>query len=512
MRGLWMFLTYAILAFAPALANAQNSPAGSPLLAQLGSRLSTLPGPFEALADPATRFKPSGRRVMLTAFVNEAASGTDERQSIRSLLESVFKSYESAAEKGGMAHDLAGALAFYVGASYRAYMGGAELSETGSAFVARQIQAALDTPQMRAASDLEKQQLYETYIMLAGLLAARQEIAKGDAAAIKELRPFGADGLKQLLKVDLSRVKITDEGLRITPIGGAGNLPAKSSALKTLLFTAAAPWVRQNHADGITLTLRKEGYLNSVHTVSVVLTGALPIAGSLQKSLHKYWREQVLSIMKGNVQPFAMVSIHPTGARYASAEKSLETRAGGIRWNVIYQLIDGGDVVYPVMILQSENFSDPDGQLDRLLATLRVPGGAPPAKPLATTADLARSWSTAASSVMNYVNTYTGANAGTSVIAYRQSYSLKPNGTYTGSFNGINNGRVIKSTEKGTYRLQGNRLIFKESNGRTTTKYFLGIDTPPGATGPIMLLLNPGYPANSANIGLYGEKYGLDGK
>src|SRR5688500_7344372 len=114
MRCLTMLATCAFIAFAPSLAHAQTSSSGSHLLSQLGSRLSILPVPFEPVKDPATRFKPSGRRAMLTAFVNEAASDPDERRSIRTLLETVFTSYESAAAKGRLAHDLAGALAFYI--------------------------------------------------------------------------------------------------------------------------------------------------------------------------------------------------------------------------------------------------------------------------------------------------------------------------------------------------------------------------------------------------------------
>ena len=115
------------------------------------------------------------------------------------------------------------------------------------------------------------------------------------------------------------------------------------------------------------------------------------------------------------------------------------------------------------------------------------------------------------SSSLNYV-TASGAYAGSSHVAYAQSYSMKPDGTYTGSFGGISNSMRIRSKEKGTYRLQGDLLIFSHSDGRTTKRRFLGIDTPPGAKGPIMLLLDPQYPLNSGNIGLYGEKYGIVSK
>src|SRR5688500_8684009 len=97
MRCLSMLAACALFALAQPQTHAQNPPAGSPLLAILGSRLSTLHGPFEPLQDPVTRFKPSGRRVLLTAFVNEATSDPDQRKNIRALLESVFTSYESAA-------------------------------------------------------------------------------------------------------------------------------------------------------------------------------------------------------------------------------------------------------------------------------------------------------------------------------------------------------------------------------------------------------------------------------
>ena len=445
---------------------------------------------------------------MLGAFVNAASTDPGQRQSVRTLLESVFSAYETAAEKGGIANDLAGALAFYVGANYSACTGGTDISDVGSGLIVRQIQAALDTPQMRAAKDLEKQQIYENYIMLAGLLGARQQLAEGDAAATNELKSLGAEGLKYLLKVDPSRVKITDEGLRIIPIGGAASLPAKGSALVTLNFSAPPPWVRTNGSDGITLEMKKDEFYDKATTI-VVLTGALPMAGSLQQTFRKHWREQILTILEGKENPFVMSTLLGPGIRSGFVQASMKSRQTGSNWSVSYYVVDAGTKVYPVMVLQAGFLKEQQAALDQLLRSLRIPGGAPPARPLASKAELARSWSTTSSSVTNYVNTYSGAHAGTSVSAYGIYYVMKPDGTYTNTFAGFTNSTRIKEKAKGTYKLVGDLLLFTDSNGRTTKNRFLGIDTPPGATGPIMLLLNPAYSLTSSNIGLYGERYGV---
>src|SRR5207247_1979089 len=132
--------------------------------------------------------------------------------------------------------------------------------------------------------------------------------------------------------------------------------------------------------------------------------------------------------------------------------------------------------------LQSGFLKEQEAALDQLLRSLRIPGGAPPAKPLATMAQLGRNWSTTSSSVTNYVNSYTGAHAGTSIIAYGIYYTMKPDGTFSHIFSGINNSARIKEKSKGTYKLEGDLLLFKESNGRVTKNRFLGIDTPPGAS------------------------------
>ena len=502
-------LTFASVHPSPAIA--QNSSTLSPLLSSLGARLASGQVLPDAPSIPATRFKSTGRRTMLEAFVTAASEDAGQRENLRTLLRAVFTAYEAAAEKGGISNDLAGALAFYVGANYTAYTGGAEIDEAGSALVARQIRAALETPVMRAASDSEKQQLYENFIMMAGLLSARQELAKGDPAATKALRALGAEGLKYLLGVDASRVKITGEGLRITPAGGAIT-PPKGRPLKTLLFSASSRWVRKDHDDGLTLSVRKEEYLSSDAMINIVLTEPLPFAGSLQQSFRKYWKEKVLTLMKGEDRPQVLLTMIG-GRRCAFAERSMDSIQTGVSWNTRYLLIDGGDALYPAFILKSHNFSDSPGSgkgvAEQVIATFRVPAGAPPAKPLATKADLSRNWSASASSVTNYVNAYTGANAGTSILAYSQTYTFKPNGTYTGNFGGINNGARMKSAEKGTYKLQGDLLVLTESSGRVTKKRFLGIDTPPGAATPLMVLLNPQYPLTAANIGLYGEKYGV---
>src|SRR3989442_8483740 len=100
---------------------------------------------------------------------------------------------------------------------------------------------------MRAASDAEKQQLYETFIMLAGLMTARQAAAAADAAALKELRPLGAEALKLLLKTDPSKITINAEGLRLA--GASPSCSGSTSGLHTLQFTAPPQWKRKIGVD-----------------------------------------------------------------------------------------------------------------------------------------------------------------------------------------------------------------------------------------------------------------------
>src|SRR2546423_6610231 len=157
-----------------------------------------------------------------------------------------------------------------------------------------------------------------------------------------------------------------------------------------------------------------------------------------------------------------MLRVLSPGIRAAFVQESMDSKQGKARWNVTYLIVDGGAKVYPVMVLQSGYSNDQQAALDQLYASFRIPGGAPAAKRLATNAELARTWSMSTSSSLNYV-TASGAYAGSSHVAYAQSYSMKSDGTYTGSFGGISNSMRIRSKEKGTYRLQGDLLIFNHS-------------------------------------------------
>jgi hypothetical protein len=168
-------------------------------------------------AVPATRFKPSGKRLLLDAFVNDMGKTKEQREALRKIFAGVFQAYEPVADKAGFSNDVAGALSFFIAMHYSAYNDGATVSDADTVAIARQLRAALDGKEMRKASNIDKQKMYETYVMLGGFtLALSQSAATGkDDDLLKLRKQMGEDGLKSLLKVEPSRVKITDQGLEI---------------------------------------------------------------------------------------------------------------------------------------------------------------------------------------------------------------------------------------------------------------------------------------------------------
>jgi hypothetical protein len=175
--------------------------------------------PATTNAVPATRFKPTGNRLLMNSFVNTLGKTQEQKDSLRQVFQEVFKAYEAEAAKSSVANDIAGAMTFYIAAHYSAYNDGTDVSETGTEAMVQQLRTMFDSEGMRKASNADKQKLYETFVMLGGFtLAVSQAAADSKDADMPKLRKqMGADGLKSLLKVEPSRVKISDKGLEIGP-------------------------------------------------------------------------------------------------------------------------------------------------------------------------------------------------------------------------------------------------------------------------------------------------------
>lgn len=169
-------------------------------------------------ATPASRFKPTNRRLLLPSLADSLVQDLEQRAALLEVFEQGLRAYEQEAAADGLVNDIAGASAFFIGTAYYVANDGTEPDENGLTIAARQLQQLFDTPEMRQQPDAEKQRFYELLIGLATWLGLSYQLAaaENDTAQLQMLKGAAKDALKGYLKVDVSKLRITPRGLEIT--------------------------------------------------------------------------------------------------------------------------------------------------------------------------------------------------------------------------------------------------------------------------------------------------------
>ncbi len=169
-------------------------------------------------AVPASRFKPSGQRL----FLNELAAGLSkdpaQQKALRTVFETGINAYNAENAKEGLANDVAGGLTFLLGVSLLVLQDGAAPDDDGLLVLARQLQQAMDTPDLKRASDADKQKTFELLVGLGSFLFAtwQQAAEAHDDAGKAAAKTLAASFLKEFLKLEPSKVHITATGLTVS--------------------------------------------------------------------------------------------------------------------------------------------------------------------------------------------------------------------------------------------------------------------------------------------------------
>jgi hypothetical protein len=172
---------------------------------------------------PATRFQPSGKRMLLDDYVNSLGGNAEEKKAYREIFTHIFDNFEAEAKKKGAAHDVAGAASFYAMTNYSLYhdgdAGAIAAADKASNVLVKQFQSLFDTPELRKAPHAQKQKMYETLVLLSAYMLTIQQVAQGqEKPEIRQtIVKLGGDGLKYLLKVEPGRVKLNEAGISVTP-------------------------------------------------------------------------------------------------------------------------------------------------------------------------------------------------------------------------------------------------------------------------------------------------------
>lgn len=169
--------------------------------------------PKKPAGPPATRYTPTGKRIVLEDMVKAMGSNKQEQDGLRLLFKAGLKEFETAAKDAKMENDLAFAMAFFVATSYM--LDGEEVEDKAVLVLADAIQDIFDQPEMRKSSSEEKQAFAEFLaIMGTFLLASKEHLdPETDKESLEGLKEAARGVLKQYLKLDQTQYKLTPDGL-----------------------------------------------------------------------------------------------------------------------------------------------------------------------------------------------------------------------------------------------------------------------------------------------------------
>ena len=226
-----------------------------------------------------TRFRPSGVRVAVGRFVNECFDDPEDRDAIGESLLRSLADYEEAAAGTKAQNDASAALAYAVCVLWST-AGGKALDDAAFRALIGRFQAAFDTPALRGAGDLQKQDFYERALCAAGLaqIVAR---AVDSPAGQTGLRTLARRQLRALIGTEVERIDL--DGPRVAIRGTA---PVVEALPPSAAFTFTAPpgWTSeagwQIHRAGAT-------------AACVRLLPLRPAAANIGTALRDLWLKEV---------------------------------------------------------------------------------------------------------------------------------------------------------------------------------------------------------------------------
>lgn len=173
-------------------------------------------------APPATRFKAGPKRLALAPLAASLTKDKAAQQALQEVFEAGLQAYAQEAEKEQLGSDLAGTISFFLGCAWAVAHGGQEPPDEGLTALARQLQQALDTPEMRKVADADKQRFHELLVSLGTWLLVSYQQAQqgGDAAMQQTLQRTAADVLEGYLKLKPDQYRIGPTGLELTASRG----------------------------------------------------------------------------------------------------------------------------------------------------------------------------------------------------------------------------------------------------------------------------------------------------
>lgn len=177
-------------------------------------------GPNAPASTPlsATSFTPAPGSLLAQTFAESFSQDQEGERVLREVFEIFLSHFDELAHAQGKPNNVAAALTYSITATYYAYTGGQEPTNEAQESLWRLLHESLaDNPAFQATSDRERQELYESFLILGFVphFLYSAALEDGDDELAQLSRTFAGQILETALRVQAQQVHFTETGLEI---------------------------------------------------------------------------------------------------------------------------------------------------------------------------------------------------------------------------------------------------------------------------------------------------------
>lgn len=414
----------------------------------------------------ASAFKRSSDRSVLDAFVQAAGSTAEERKTFREVLDQIVTAYEDGAKGVGLEDDAAGALAFAVTAAYTIATGTSKNEDAFPAF-ANQLRAVFEVPEVRAATDAQKQAYYQRCLGAATLVFGVVASAGTDKAALAKARSTAESVMVSLIGVKSDAITFSSEGASVKPSGASTGFsftpPANTEQ--------QSGWVIKRN-----VTTDSNGK-QQIASALIRLLPAMTASGAPGNALRELWKSAIPKELASKAGPVVFLRYLGNGMRAYFIFG--EGRENGRLNNTLFSLylVEVGKDWMPFVVAQT--YEEPDAYstvgldlstggswgisarlADEMMAAMRGPASS---EPVVNADWLTGSYEETSGGYQEWVNANTGTSLPSTFTSRSFTLNLRGDGTYDFVFSGasgqLGNTTFTGQKDSGTWVMKRDRMI-----------------------------------------------------
>ncbi len=439
MRTLLCLLTF-LFAWSQALAQVPKNNLLADAAIQIGQKGL---GTGSAPATSPTKFKPTGSRIFVSAYLKGLFDKEEERSALEPFIEKLITDFEATAKAGGFAEDASAAMAFSVSVLY-SIASGSQLDEEAFPILIDRFRAYFNSDTAKKATDRQKQEVFEWAICSSSLVLAMSSAADTDEGKQK-IQILAKAQIQALTGAKLEQITLKGKVVEVTAAPqvtvDSGPTPPKTTGgiAPGFGFQMPSGWTK----NGVWNVWAKNDS-GSISSAMIRFPAAIPASGNMGDALRKLWKENIPSEMANSAG--GMVYRRYLGKKLFSQFIFGKGREKQRRADTLFTLflVDCGSTWQPVVLAQtyedtdqfnageefSAQFSYPTtaAMAEQLFATLSCSGA--PNSVLADKSSIVGNYKFGSGANMQYEHIYTGATT-FAYVSYGGELNLAADGSFT---------------------------------------------------------------------------------